>query len=292
MLLALAILSVIAAIELVSDFVQRTGVPSEAEWIALADYVRGEWRDRDVIIANDTWAEPLVRQYLGDHISLRMAGRSDLLGYARAWRISVGEPANDPGDKVVESRDFGPLSLRLTELKDEATLVADLVDAFPSAQVFAAERGPLCNRQNARPSEGGLGRGPMRPAQFWICPGDREWIGRTIIEDLDYQPRRCVWQRASTRNPSRVTFPAVGPAERLIVHGGHYLRDERKLESPPVTLNVYVAGKLAGQMTHRDGDGWKKFEVALDPQRAVTVSIEPVASGRNQNFCWSAKALK
>lgn len=292
--IALALLAVVAVFEVAADLYQRATVPTEDDWSALASHVDAHWQEGDVVLVGTDWARPLVRQYLGRHMKHGSTARSDLQGFSRAWSVWVGGGllSKLESARLVEQTAFGNLTLRLYELPAEGTLVNDLVEEFSEAKVVAGTTGPKCNVQRAGPSGGGLGRGPIRPAVSWSCPGQREWIGRTTIEDLDYQPRRCIWQRAKTRNPTRVTFDTVGPAERLVLHAGHYLRDERKEDGPPVVLNVYVDGALAGQMTHRDGDGWKRFELGLPPQQTASVSVEPVATTRDQNFCWAAKALR
>lgn len=281
----------IAALEVGVDLYQRGQVPDDSDWRELAEHLRAKRKDKDIIISDQLWIEPLVRRFAGSMISLGEAGRSDLLGFERAWSIAVGqEPAKpEAGAEHVELLHFGNLELALYRLP-KADLAFDFVENFVAANVV--RNGAPCARQDRSPQGGGLGRGPMRPAQSWVCPGQGEWIGRTTIEDLNYQPRRCIWQRAVREAPTRVVFSKVPPASRLVVHAGHYLRDERTLDSPPVQLNVFVDGELAGQMTHRDGDGWKRFEVALDKQGDAEIAFEVLSPSREQNFCWAAKALR
>lgn len=293
-LLALLLLSAVALWEVGWDVLQRTRVPAKEDWAALVKTVESGWKDTDVVVAAQLWAEPLVRRALGAHMPLSKTGRSDLLGYGRAWTIAINEEPSSPqpGATRLEKHTFGSLALSLFDLGGER-VAFDLVNQFDQARVSREDH--ACTLRQGAPAGGGLGRGPLRPAANWMCPGQREWIGRTTIEDLQYQPRRCIWQRAQPRGPTRVSFEGLPTAKRLRVYGGHYLRDERKLETPPVTLNVYVDGKLEGQMTHRDGDGWKGFELSLNQanrEETHSIAVEVLSASGEQNFCWAAKALR
>ena len=76
-----------------------------------------------------------------------------------------------------------------------------------------------------------------------------------------------------------------------MIHAGIDYERERAKVHGPVTLRVWIGDKLAGELIHRDGDGWSGLEIdtsELDLARA-TVRFETTASDPTARlFCWSA----
>jgi hypothetical protein len=55
-----------------------------------------------------------------------------------------------------------------------------------------------------------------------------------------------------------------------------------------VHARVLIDGKRAGAMTHADGDGWKRLEIATPRgARTAEIAIEVQAPDR-RSFCWAA----
>ena len=217
----------LAIAEVVALTVRVSRVPPEDDWIAAASLVRAQLESNDAITVAPAWADPLLRLYLGDRMSGKLAGRADLSAFERLWILSIrGQraaetPARAPdfeqafGRVSVARYDFGPSSV-----------VFDFVDALPSASVDQdtregkepcpwMERAPVAGR-------GGLGFGPMPPRQRFVCNAKdpSAWVGSTILEDLSLSPRRCIWQHPRGSRPVGVTFKDVNLGTHLVLYGG------------------------------------------------------------------------
>ncbi len=63
-------------------------VPSDDDWRRAATDVRAQFRPGDLIVAAPGWADPLMRQQLGDLVPMPVAGRMDAARFGRIWQIS------------------------------------------------------------------------------------------------------------------------------------------------------------------------------------------------------------
>lgn len=293
----------VALVEVVGHFAVVARVAPEADWEAAAAWVREHERPEDLIEVAPDWADPVLREHLGDRISFREAGRSDMAPFERLWVLSIrganlpGAPRRPPDFE----RYFGRVRLRRWDLGPSPVLY-DFVEHVREADVVRVHGGSeIPCRWQARgvPHGGGLGAGPMTPAERHVCDPQRGWlwVGETVTEDLDLEPRHCIWQHPAGLEPIRATFRDVPLGDRLVFYGGLYYEHERMREHGPVYVTVRVNGVEAGRMIHRDGDGWKRMEV--DPRSALgvgapedargDVSVEVVAPDPHlRTFCWSA----
>src|SRR6185436_19097884 len=110
----LCALLALALIEVAAHARARSQVASLSEWRDAAALVRAQLGPRDAISAAPDYADPLLREVLGDAIDLPMAGRSDDAGYERLWVLSLGDAdANEARGKRLElTRSFGHVSVR------------------------------------------------------------------------------------------------------------------------------------------------------------------------------------
>jgi len=268
-------------------------VPREQSWEAASAFVRARFRAGDRIVAAPAWADPIVRNHLGDLMNLRSAAPVDLGGVGRIWELGI-RGAEERREPVELDERFGEVRVRMWPVSS-APIVYDFVDHVnrASVELLGAEGSTLCTWTRARTSPGGLGHGPMTPEERFICDPSRPWlwVGATVLTDLDFHPRRCVYQHPAGIDPIRVTFQDAPLAERLVVHGGVQYESERSRDHEPVTLRVWIDGLFAGELVHRDGDGWTGVEIdtsALGRERAV-VRFETTASNPDARvFCWSA----
>lgn len=300
----LPLLLCLAVAEVGAHLRVRAAVPADAEHRAAADFVRAGFARGEAIVAAPAWHDPVVRQRLGDLIGLDVAGRSDLARFTGLWVVSIrgARAPDEPTTAPVLQRRFGGVTVRHYRLP-KPTVVYDFVAAVtasdgPSVRVElerGAGRPPRhCPVQSGKPGRGGgLGKAVVAPARRAVCDPRKPqaFVATLVIEDLGLQPRHCIWQPALGKDPLRVTFDDVPLGERLVLHGGLYYEHERMRQGPPVEVRVMIDGKLAGSMTHRDGDGWVVLE--LPTPRTATgrgqVSVEvSSASSRRRGFCWEA----
>jgi hypothetical protein len=295
------VLPVIALAELVGHEVIVARVPEEDDWSSAAEYVRAELGPTDRIVAAPSWVDPLLRHHLGDEISLAMAGASDNAIYERLFELSIRghrSPAapDRPADEI---RRFGRVAVSRWDL-GPSTVRYDFVENLRGARVEIVRNGatePCSWRRQAQPPRSGLAQGSVVPAERFSCTGQVFWVGTTVMEDLEYQPRYCIYQHPHGQEPIRATFRSVPLGERIVIHGGLYNRHERDGTGAPVTARVLVDGSAIGRMVHRDLDGWKSVvletrsaeEAATQPEARGDVAIEVTApNNRYRTFCWTA----
>ncbi len=285
----------LAVFELVAHPLIRAAIPSDESWEAASAFVRARYEPTDRIVAAPPWADPIVRHHLGDLLSLRMAAPGDLAGIDRIWELSV-RGATTREERPALEQEFDGVRVRMWPVSTDGVLY-DFVEHIGDARVeLVAESGvETCPWTSARPSRGGLGHGPMTPLERFVCDPRRPWlwVGPTVLQDLELQPRRCIWQHPAGTDPVRVTFHDAPLGERLVIRGGIDYNSERGRAHGPVTLRVWVDDRLMGELVHRDGDGWSGIDVdtsGLGLERAEvrfeTTAMDPTA----RLFCWSASA--
>lgn len=295
-LLWLALLAC-ALVELAGHALIRLRVSDMTSWLDAAAFIEKEMRSGDAIAVAPSWADPVLRWVLGERIPMSMAGRSDLAAYSRLWAVSVRgyRPQEAPTRDAELDRMFGRVRVRRWKLP-APTARFDFVEHIDEAEVAIVQNGRTvsCPRKGLPlPRGGGLGKGPLAPRERFACDRKRPWlwVGATVMEDMDLQPRRCVHQHAAGREPVRVTFDDVPLAERIVLYGGIYYEHARHREHGPVHVDVFAEGERVGHMMHHDGEGWTRMDAdthALAGRRG-RVRIEVRAPDpRFRTFCWAA----
>jgi hypothetical protein len=287
----------LAVFELVAHPLIRAAIPSDESWEAASAFVRARYQPSDRIVAAPAWADPIVRNQLGDLLSLRMAAPPDSAGIDRIWEVGLRGTSSREEPAALEE-DFDAVQVRMWPLPSEE-LIYDFVDEIADAEVelVSANRSKACPLVQARQARGGLEQGPMTPRERFVCDPRRPWlwVGATVVSDLELQPRRCIWQHPAGPEPVRVTFANVPVGERLLIRGGIDYQAERRRVHAPVTLRVWIDERMAGELVHEDGDGWSGIEIdtsELGLERA-TVRFETTADNPDARlFCWSASATR
>lgn len=291
------LLSSFPLIEVGAHVYTRSQVASRADYAAAATFIRPQLQARDLVTSAPQWADPLLREALGDRIDLAMAGRSDSAAYERLWSISQRgatppEASSAEASRPVLERSFGPLRVQRWEL-GKSPVLYHFSDHLAQAQVAVRQDGRerICRLRRHAPSPGGgLGVGVVPPRDRTSCEGaaDSSWVGAVVLEDLELRPRRCVFQPVASPAPLRVTFEDVPLGDRLVFYGGLYYEDERMREGAPIRVTIAIDGTSVASMTHRDGDGWKRLVVPTSGGTGK-VAIEVTSSdAHKRRFCWDA----
>jgi hypothetical protein len=286
-------IAVLSVFELVAHPIIRAAVPRDASWGEAAAFVRDEFRPGDRIVAAPSWTDPIVRHWLGDLASLRAVAPPDDGGFDRLWELSIRGATTRNEEPALERR-FGGVRVRLWNLEGPR-LLYDFVEQVGRAQVELLEEGAAksCPWTRGDPDPGGLERGPMWPAERFVCDPERPWlwVGPTIVADLELHARRCIWQHPAGAEPVRTTFQDVPLGERLIIRAGVDYQVERRRAHAPVTLTVFIDDEVVGVLVHHDGDGWSGLDIDTSrriDQRAI-VRFETTASEPAERlFCFSA----
>jgi hypothetical protein len=289
----------IPIVEVAAHAVRQSRVVPFEHWEAAAAHVRAEWREGDVVTAAPRWADPLMRAAVGDLLDLRSAGRSDLAPFRRLWSLSIrGHRADEaPLEAPEHVATFGRVRVERWTLP-AVRILHDLVEHVDEAEVELVEHGqvrPCRFVRTGRPQGGGLGTGPITPADRHVCDAARPWlwVGATVQEDLAMLPRRCVWQHPpGGADRVRATFRDVPLGDHLVLYAGLWWEHERTMDGGPVDVVVRLDGEEIGRLHHVDGDGWKRLEVAIPEARhggRGAIAIEVSAPNPHlRSLCWAA----
>jgi hypothetical protein len=275
-----ALLPVVAVVELALAEVEKRRVPTDAEWRAAAEAARGAKRPGDAVIVAPHWAGPLGRKAIGEvdpaMINLKIVARSDLDVYPRVLELS-DNGRDDPqtkGWKLLEERKFGHASLRVFENPKPQKLLRDLVDELgpetPASKIALVNGAPpvgaapseACRWETGASRIPNMAQGPGTPYARWLCPPfDPNWtyVGETVITDLDYMPRRCMFMHP-TDLATAVTYPPRRIGTSVVAYVGLHVFTEREGNRSPLHVRIEVGGKEVAHARHKDGDGWLRFE--------------------------------
>jgi hypothetical protein len=247
-------------VEVLSFAVAQRRVVTEDDWAAAAEVVREGFEEGDAITVAPRWADPLLRQHLGDLIDPAMAGRSDLEGYRRLWTLSIR--GHRPVDAPPVDAAVDVLVGRVRVLRwplPAPTVLYDFVEHVADARVEWVEGGearPCHWDARGRPQGGGLGAGPLTPGQLHRCDPRRPWlwVGATTQDTLDLEPRRCLWQHPAGTGAAAGHVHRRPPGRSRRALRRHLLRARAGTRSTaPVSAEVFVDGASLGALTREDG---------------------------------------
>jgi len=285
-------------VELVGTLVDRTRVPTDDDWRAAAAFVRARSAPHDLFVSAPSYTDPLLRWAAGDLLTPEQAGRSDLESFGRIWALSVDghHPADAPRRPPDLEKRFGRVQVSRWTLDDTAigrgeTPPLSLLPRIADARVSLGGR--PCERIDAIVHGGGLGTGPLPPRRRFVCDPRRPWlwVGETITEDLELEPRHCVAQHPAGAEPLRVELPRVRLRERLVFYGGLYYEHERERVGEAIRVAILLDDEEVAGFLHRDGDGWAKVELDTSARAGTSASLIVETSTKNplrRSYCWAA----
>lgn len=296
---ALLAIPLVGLIELAAQRWATTRAPSFEAWPAIEAPVRALKQAGDLVVIAPAWADPMARRALGDELMpMRDVARPDETRYAHAIEVSIlGERAPElAGWREESRRDEGKFLIRRLENPAPQVVLYDFVDhARPGEADVRGTDPPLECAWNPRAQvlAGGLGGHPTFPPERFECPaGVFFFVGVTVIADEEFRPRRCLWSHPLARGEIVTRFHDVPLGHVIRGHGGISWMTERELRGAPVTLTIRVDGDAIGSFTHRDGDGWRGFEMPLGAHagaRARDVELAVTTTNyKDRHFCFEA----
>ncbi len=274
-----AIIVLLALVETVNAVVAPLRAPSDKDWAAAATLVRAEFKPGDLIVAAPAWADPVMRQKLGDLVPLPVAGRMDAARYGRIWEISQrGARATDTtGATVVATTQAGALAVRRWE-KPAATVTFDFLAQWRQASMSVV---------NADGTEVPCAMGPDRLQ----CVRGAS-LGPELIE-VDTTLRNGLAVDPVEGATLAIEFPAVPLGRELMVASGLHNVWLRKAGDGKVRMRVLADGRELGTALATSQSGWagKGFDTSALAGRAAKVRFEiTVDKALARHFGFAAEA--
>jgi hypothetical protein len=270
----------LALVETVNAFVAPFQAPTGKDWAGAAAKVRAGFHPGDLIVAAPAWADPLMRQQLGDLVPMPVAGRMDAARYARVWELSQrGARALDTaGAHVVESFRYGALTLKRWE-KAAATVTFDFLAEWHRAEVSVLTPDHV--------------EVPCSAAQ------DRfQCVGGAVLKpellEIDTTLRNGLAVDPVERSTLVLEFPEVPLGRELAIASGLHNVWLRKSGDGKVRLRVLVDGRELGAVEATSQSGWslKTFDTAALAGKSGKVRFEITtdkAAARHVGFAAEAR---
>jgi hypothetical protein len=290
---AFAAVPVVGLLELGAHAIQTRSVAPDADWIAARTYVASQAKAEDLVVFAPRWVDPIGRQQLGPGLAtLSREARPDETRFPRALEVSIRGahlPAFEGWRRATEQR-FGSVTVTTWENPAPAQVIDDLVSLVEPQHLRVTRGDADCNFVHGSPQSGNLGFGPTVPGDRFVCPGNG-FVGVSVVADLDYVPHRCVFAPPAGNTPLHLRFDNVRFGHSLHGHHALYVEAERDKKGAPVTISFKSGGSSLGSVVHRDGEGWKPFELdtsALAGQRAELDVDIASPGGDRRLYCFEA----
>lgn len=289
---AFAVVPLVGVVELLSFLVQTRPAASDADWATAREYVATHARSDDLVAFAPRWIDPVGRERFGSALAtLEREARPDETRFARALEVSIRGahlPAFKDWPREGEQR-FGGVTVTTWDNPEPARVLTDLVSLVNPQQMRVSRGGAECNFVRGNPQSGGLGFGPAIPGDRFVCGGGG-FVGMSVVADLSYLPHRCIYAPPVGGAPTRIQFQGVHFGTRLHGHHALYVEAERDRRGAPVTLTFRAGGTTLASLEHRDGDGWKGFELDTSPLAGTTGELvaEVTGEGERRMYCFEA----
>jgi hypothetical protein len=294
---AFVALPVVGLLELAAHAIQARSTTSDPDWEAARTYVAAQAKPEDLVAFAPRWVDPIGREHFGPRLAtVEREARPDETRFPRALEVSIRGahlPAFDGWRRAGEQR-FGSVTVTTWENPAPAQILDDLVSLADPQHLRVSRGDSDCNFVHGSPQSGNLGYGPAVPGDRFNCPGNG-FVGVSVVADLDYVPHRCIFAPPPGNAPLRLRFADVRFGRSLHGHHALYVEAERDKKGAPVTIS-FKSGDSTGNSTigtvvHRDGEGWKPFELDTTPlagQHGELVVEIASPGGDRRLYCFEA----
>jgi len=286
----------VAVCELLLHMHQVASVVPDDDWARAKAEVEKKAKPEDLVAFAPQWVDPIGREKFGDHIAtFEREAYTDVTRFPRAIEVGIrGEHLADlAGWREVDHEKVGAITITTFENPAPVTLRDDLLRHVgqPDMHVELGER--ECQFGRFGVQTGGLGFGPAVPSMRYQCGGGA-FAGISILPDLDYRPRRCIYAPAQGQgNPLRLRVDDFAFGKVLHGHHGLYAEAERDKKGAPVEIEFRSGETSFGKLVHRDGEGWKGFELDTSELagKSAELDVEITSSSRDRRmYCFDADA--
>ena len=286
-------LPVVGLLELAAHAIQARSTTSDPDWEAARTYVAAQAKPEDLVAFAPRWVDPIGREHFGPRLAtLEREARPDETRFPRALEVSIRGahlPAFDGWRRAGEQR-FGSVTVTTWENPAPAQILDDLVSLVDPQHLRVSRGDSDCNFVHGSPQSGNLGYGPAVPGDRFNCPGNG-FVGVSVVADLDYVPHRCIFAPPPGNAPLRLRFADVRFGRSLHGHHALYVEAERDKKGAPVTISFKSGDSTIGSVVHRDGEGWKPFELDTTPlagQHGELVVEIASPGGDRRLYCFEA----
>jgi hypothetical protein len=290
---AFAAVPLLGVVELVAHVAETRPGASDADWGAARDFVAANAKPEDLVAFAPKWVDPVGREHFGPSIAtLEREARPDETRFPRAFEVSVhGGRLRALADwKRVDEKRFGGVTVTTWENPSPAHVLDDLVSLVDPRRMHVSRGDADCPFARGAAQSGGLGFGPAIPGDRFVCQGGGAFVGMSVVADLDYVPHRCIYAPPAGSPPTHIRFEGVRFGHSLHGHHAIYVEAERDRKGQPVTLTFRAGDALLGSIEHRDGDGWKPFELDTSALAGTTGDLVAEVSGQGERrmYCFEA----
>ena len=226
-------------------------VPSESDWKAAAAAVRAGYQPGDLIVFAPTWSDQVGRSYLGDLVTLEMAGRADEDHYGRIWEVAVrgARAPETKGTKLERENSYGRVQVALYRKAPPVTVNYDFTAQLAQARLTQVPPGGAGNEVpcyvNSQDHDDGF-----------QCASTH--VGRRTLE-IDYRPRRGILVPVDGNRTTRLEFDAVPLGKTLILYTGIHDYFSRKNAKGPVHFVVFIDDQPMVSLDQDNDHGWQRF---------------------------------
>lgn len=285
----LALLPLAGLVELGAHLIQTHSVVPTSDWEGAREIVKGSLKKEDLLAFAPRWTSPIGRQVFGDELAtMERMGRADTTRYARAFEVSIrgGRDRELAGWKVAAEARSGAVTVRTLENPAYVPMLDDLLTHVSPELMTVVRRDARgevpCPWSPGLASAGGLGAGPATPRERFACAGGI--VGISIVADPNYYARRCLYAPPpGGRAEVVITFKNVKFGDVLHGHHGLYVEAEHTPDGAPVTLNFKAGERHVGKLIHRDGEGWKGFDLPTSELKGQEGDLTAEVSAPNGN---------
>lgn len=276
--MAAAAIVVLAVVEAANAIVAPLRAPGDSDWKAAAAAVRSGFRAGDLIVAAPAWADPVMRQQLGDLVPMPVAARMDAARYGRVWEISQhGTRAEETaGGSVAQTSKHGALTVRLWQ-KKPAQVRFDFLRDWRRGQMSVVS---------------GSGDSPcVAGGDRFVCPGGPSL--KPELLEIDTALRQGLALDPIERSTAVLSYADVPMGRELAVAGGLHNVWQRKGGDGKVHLRVLVDGREVGGVDGTNLGGWdlRRLDTSAWAGKTATVRFEiTVDKAQSRHFGFAAEA--
>jgi hypothetical protein len=275
---AVAAVVVLALVETVNAVVAPLRAPDERDWKVASAAVRAGFRPGDLVVAAPAWADPVMRQQLGDLVPMPVAGRMDAARYARIWEISQrgARAAETAGGSLAQSSKHRGLTVKLWE-KKAAQVTFDFLSEWRRAELSVVSPG------GDTPCAVGADR--------FVCMGGASL--KPELLEIDTTLRNGLALDPIERATLTMTYSSVPLGRELAVAGGLHNVWLRKASDGKVHLRALVDGREVGALDGTNQGGWtlRRFDTSAWSGKTATVRFEiTVDKAQSRHFGFAAEA--